>query len=328
MEKQLLVLRYKDEETEFSFEDKVTFIQDKRLIADLSKPNIKNQDSSLLIKSLEDTHISDVLQIKVNIPETGYFLTSFNKANLTEEQRNHLLNDIGTIKGNETPTLETQILKIKYLIYVLNKYQPIYAAFINKGDIQIELKTLESFKVEFPLLVLEQPLKKETAKIGKPKAKKDQAEENAEPAKYEPFAIFDVDYIFALIFSLLGAFAITSSIFELMNKEGIAAFLIVLAAVFAITLVIAIHSTLYKRGKVRNPWLRYYLGIFVLVGIVIGIIAGYYICKNVLKTEIENFNYKKMIIYSIPISLVALLSSLSSCRLVNLFVRWRMKKSQ
>ena len=113
MEKQLLVLKYKDEETEFSFEDKVTFIQDKRLIADLSKPNIKNQDSSLLIKSLEDTHISDVLQIKVNIPETGYFLTSFNKANLTEEQRNHLLNDIGTIKGNETPTLETQILKIK-----------------------------------------------------------------------------------------------------------------------------------------------------------------------------------------------------------------------
>ena len=328
MEKQLLVLRYKDEETEFSFEDKVTFIQDKRLIADLSKPNIKNQDSSLLIKSLEDTHISDVLQIKVNIPETGYFLTSFNKANLTEEQRNHLLNDIGTIKGNETPTLETQILKIKYLIYVLNKYQPIYAAFINKGDIQIELKTLESFKVEFPLLVLEQPLKKEAAKIGKPKAKKDQAEENAEPAKYEAFAIFDVDYIFALIFSLLGAFAITSSIFELMNKEGIAAFLIVLAAVFAITLVIAIHSTLYKRGKVRNPWLRYYLGIFVLVGIVIGIIAGYYICKNVLKTEIENFNYKKMIIYSIPISVAALLSSLSSCRLVNLFVRWRMKKSQ
>ena len=69
MEKQLLVLRYKDEETEFSFEDKVTFIQDKRLIADLSKPNIKNQDSSLLIKSLEDTHISDVLQIKVNILE-------------------------------------------------------------------------------------------------------------------------------------------------------------------------------------------------------------------------------------------------------------------
>ena len=323
MEKQNLVLGFKDQEASFTFENKVSLVQDKKLNENLSKPNIKNQDSSLLIKSMNDTHISDVIQIKVNVAETGHFLVSFNKETLTEELRNKLLEEIGSLKSNETPTLETQNKKIKDLLDILSKYEPIYASFANAGDIKIELSALEEMSVSFPVLVLEQPVKK-LIKIGK--TRKEKVTKDKPEVHYEPFALFDVDYVFAFIFSLLGAFAITASVFELMNKEGIAAFLIVLGIVFAITLVIAVHSTVYKKTEVRNPWLRYYLVIFILLGIAGGIVAGYFICKGVLKTEIEDFDYKKMMAFAIPISIVAMLSSVESCRLVNLIFKLRQKK--
>ena len=88
MEKQNLVLGFKEQEDNFTFENKIFLVQDKKLIENLSRPNIKNQDSSLVIKSLNDTHIADVIQIKVNIADTGHFLVSFKKETLTEELRN------------------------------------------------------------------------------------------------------------------------------------------------------------------------------------------------------------------------------------------------
>ena len=331
MENQKLVLGFNDKETEFSFENRVFLIEDKTLLENLSKPNIKNQNSSMIIKSLNDTHISDVIQIKINVSETGHFLASFNKENLDEEKRIELLKNIGTLKSDETPTVDSQFKKIQDLLGILTQSEPIYVTFANTGDIKIDQSELEKIEVGFPLLVLEQPKKKFSIKIGKKEDKPTkekpakQPKENKE-VNYEPFELFDIDYLFAFIFALLGAFAITASVFELMNKEGIAAFLIVLAVVFTITLVIAVHSTVYKKAKVRNPWLRYYLAIFILLGIAGGIVAGYFICKGVLKTEIENFNYKRMMLFSIPISIVALLSSIESCRLVNLIVKLRQNK--
>ena len=338
MEKQNLVLGFKDQENEFVFENKAFLIQDKTLLDNLSKPNIKNQGSSMIIKSLNDTHISDVIQIKINVAETGHFLASFAKETLDEEKRNQLLKNIGTLKSDEIPTIDTQFKKIQELLGILSKSEPIYVTFANTGDIKIEFQKLEELSLAFPLLVLEQPKKKFDIKIGKPKKEREpKVRPEKEPRKlkekpiknYEPFSLFDIDYIFALIFALLGSFAITASVFELMNKEGIAAFLIVLGVVFTITLVIAVYSTVYKKCQVRNPWLRYYLAIYIIIGIAGGIVTSYFICKGVLKTEIEDFDYKKMMLISIPISVVALLSSIESCRLANIFMKMRMnKKSQ
>ena len=106
MENPSLVLKFKDQEQEYSFENKVSLIEDKKLLQVLSKPNIKNQDSSLLIKSLNDTHISDVIQIKINISETGFVLASFSKETLTDETRTQLLEEIGKLKNTEAPTKE------------------------------------------------------------------------------------------------------------------------------------------------------------------------------------------------------------------------------
>ena len=342
MENETLVLGFKGKETEFSFENKVFLIQEKVLLQNLSKPNIKNQNSEMVIKSLDDTHIADVIQIKINVSNTGYFLANFSKDSLLEDKREELLKEIATLKSDEVPTNESQLKKIRELLGILGKFSPIYVSFSNNGSIKIDQCDLEQFEVSFPLLVLEQPKKKFSIKIGetkkvekepkpeKIKKTKTQKEPKASKEKvvitYEPFELFDIDYLFIFIFSLLGSFAITAAVFELMNKEGIAAFLIVLGVVFTITLVIAVHSTVYKKGQLKNPWLRYYLLIFIVLGIAAGIVSSYFTCKGILKTKIENFDYKKMLLISIPISAVVLLSSVESCRLANLIYKIRQKK--
>lgn len=332
MENQLLVIGIKEKETEYTFENKVFLIEDKTLVQDLSRPNIKNQDSSLIIKSMNNTHISDVIQIKINVSDTGYFLASFAKNSLDEERRKNLLEKIGTLKSSEEPTIDTQLKKIQDLLGILNEFLPVYVTFVNSGDIKIEFSKLQETEVVFPLLVLVQPKKIFDIKIGKNKKAMKCSEPQVEKEKkvktkeYEAFSLFDIDYLFVLIFALLGSFAITASVFELMNKEGIAAFLVILAVVFVITLVIAVYSTVYKKCQVRNPWLRYYLAVFIIVGIAGGIVASYFICKGVLKTEIENFDYGKMLAISIPVSIVSLLSSIESCRLINPFYKKKLNK--
>ena len=349
MENLNLVLKFKDQEQEYSFENKVALVEDKKLIQNLSRPNIKNQDSSLLIKSLNETHISDVIQIKINVAETGAFLVSFEKGSLPEETRTKLLEEIGKLKNTDAPSKDGSIQKIKELLGILNNYHPIYATFSNSGDIKIEISDIEQFVLNFPLLMLAQPQRKMIFKVGKTKEEepkevkaKVKKEKPAKPEKvhkdkehkekvhkeYKPFALFDSDYFFVLFFAFLGAFSITASVFELMNKENISIFLIILAVILTITLVIAITSVVYKKGELRNPWLRYYLGIYVLIGLVIGVVSSFFVCKGLLKTEIEDFDYKKMILISSLVS-ASLLASLSLSRLANLInIGILKKKSQ
>lgn len=339
MENQKLILGFKDKDTEYSFENKVFVVEDKILYENISKPNIKNQNSLMVIKSLNDTLICDVIQIKINVAETGHFLASFDKEKFSEEQRSELLKEFETLKSDETPTIDSQLKKIQELLGFLGKYAPIYCTFANTGSIKIEQASLDEIKLNFPLLVLVQPKKKFSIKIGKTKEPKKEGnvvqEEGYEKPKkakekkvvsYEPFDLFDIDYLFIFIFSLLGSFAITAAIFELINKKGIAAFLIVLGVVFVITLVVAVYASVYKKNKLRNPWLRYYLVIFVVLGVVAGIVSSYFICKGVLKTEIENFDYKKMLIFAIPISSVSMLCTIEASRLVNLIMKMRQNK--
>ena len=287
----------------------------------------------MLIKSLNDTHISDVVQIKINVGETGFFLTSFNKESLTEEMRNKLVEDIGNLKNSESPSIESQTKKTRELLEILNENAPIYASFVNNGEIKINLEEIVDFELNFPLLVLKQPEKKFIFKIEK-KEKQDKAEKTGKIKKekkervqkeYQAFPLFDSDYLFAMFFAMLASFSVTASVFEVMNNENVSTFLIVLASILTITLVLSLTSIVYKKGELRNPWLRYYVGIFVLIGLVGGVIASFFVCKNLLKTEIEDFDYKKMILISSLIS-ASLILSLSLIRIVNLFNKLLLKK--
>ena len=327
MKNGFLELKFKDKPIVYSFGSKISFVDDKELCENLSKPNIKNADSDLLIHSLNDTHISDVIQIKVNMSETGTFLVNFEKENFDETKREELLKEIGSLKSEETPTSETQIKKTKDLINILNKYEPIYVSFSNNGDIKLNFDELRDQKPEFPLVVLLNIKKKITINFKKKdKLAKDNVEK--EPKKeYAPLSLFEVDYIFIFLFALLGSFAITATIFEIMNKQAIAIFLGILALAFVVVEAIAMQSSIYKKNKVINPYIRYYLEIFIVVGIAAGLVAGYFISKGLLKTEIENFDYKGMILLSIAVSVPALLSSVFSSILVNLIIK-KFKKNK
>jgi len=359
MKKKDLILKFTNSDKEFLFEDRVFLIEDKNLIEILDRPSIKNGDAPLVMKTLGSLHISDVLQVKINLSETGYFLASFRKEAFSEQRRQALLDAISTLKSKAVQTNSTQLKKTKKLVAILNKYHPIYVTFVNDGIYKVNVTKVSAEELKFPLLVLKKPERKFMFKapatkkevvikeeplekvkeevVEKPKEKVIERPKQKEkphkvavqkPAnkpkkvvKYSPFPLYDVDYLFVMLFTALGAFAITTSVFELMNKESIAVFLTILSVAFVIVLNLSVQGTLYKKYEVKNPYLRYYLLIFIALGIVGGIIGGYFVDKDVFKTEIEDFNYKKMIIISSSVSCVALLSAVSGSRLVNLLLK-------
>lgn len=320
MKKKNLILKFTDSGKEFLFEDKVFVIEDKKLVENLEKPSIKNSESKVVIKTLNDAHISDVVQIKINMNETGTFLASFQKDSLSEEKRSELLKEIGGLKSNAVQSNSTQLKKAIKLVSILNKYKPIYVTFINDGQYKVNIAKLSSVDLKFPILVLNKPAKKFTIH---PKSKKDNQQK-----VYEAFSLFEVDYLFVMLFALLGSFGIITAIFEFMNKQNVAIFLAIMAFAFAFILILAVQSTLYKKGKLINPFLRIYLILFILLGVAGGIVGGYYLSKLVFKTEIADFNFKYLIINSSVVALPVMLSSLVTSLLANAVVKKRYQKAQ
>ena len=320
MKKKNLILKFTDSGKEFLFEDKVFVIEDKKLVENLEKPSIKNSESKVVIKTLNDAHISDVVQIKINMNETGTFLASFQKDSLSEEKRSELLKEIGGLKSNAVQSNSTQLKKAIKLVSILNKYKPIYVTFINDGQYKVNITKLSSVDLKFPILVLNKPAKKFTIH---PKSKKDNQQK-----VYEAFSLFEVDYLFVMLFALLGSFGIITAIFEFMNKQNVAIFLAIMAFAFAFILILAVQSTLYKKGKLINPFLRIYLILFILLGVAGGIVGGYYLSKLVFKTEIADFNFKYLIINSSVVALPVMLSSLVTSLLANAVVKKRYQKAQ
>ncbi len=320
MKRKNLILKFTDSGKEFLFEDKVFVIEDKKLVDNLEKPSIKNSESKLVIKTLNDTHISDVVQIKINMNETGTFLASFQKDSLSEEKRNELLKEIGGLKSNAVQSNSTQLKKAIKLVSILNKYKPLYVTFINDGQYKVNITKLSSEDLRFPILVLNKPAKKFTIH---PKSKKDNQQKS-----YSAFSLFEVDYLFVMLFALLGSFGIITAIFEFMNKQNVAIFLTIMAFAFAFVLILSVQSTMYKKGKLINPFLRIYLILFILLGVAGGIAGGYYISKLVFKTEIADFNFTYLIINSSVVALPVMLSSLVTSLLANAVVKKRYQKAQ
>ena len=328
MKKKPLILKFSDSEKEYSFEDKLFIIEDKDLIKNLEKTSIKNSESKLVIKSLDNTHISDVIQIKVNMSETGYFLVNFAKDTLDEEKRTSLLDEIGTLKSDAVQSNSTQLSKAKSLCEILNKYEPIYVSFVNNGEFQIDTNKLASETLNFPFLVLKKEKTRFMFKKTHVRSRNNKNKDVKDKKTYSSFPLFEADYIFVLLFAALGTFGILTCIFEIMNKESISIFLGILGLAFVVVLAISVQSTMYKKGNLINPYMRLYLSPFIIVGIVIGIVSGFFVSKLLLKTEIENFDYSKLILLSSLISAPAMLSSLVSSMLVNIIIKKKYSKAK
>lgn len=321
-----VVFKNKNTNHEYSFNNGVCFIQDKKFAKELVKPNYKNSESPVVIKSLNDLSVADVIQIKINLENTGCFWANFEKSLLNEEKREKLLKELRNLKSEEETTKSSQTKKAIKIVKILEKYAPIYVVFNNFDSTKITLNYFNMQELSIPVLFLPQHkkllLNLEPKHVFKKPLKQ---KEKKEKKVYAPIELFCMDYFFIFLFSLFCALASVTAVFEIMNKQGIGVFLIILVIAFIVTEAIAMTLTIYNKGKEKNPYLRYYLSIFILVGVVFGVVAGYFISKNLLKTEIENFNYNKVVLISTLISSFSLLSSIGTSIFINKIIT-RIKK--
>lgn len=432
-----LVFKFEEDKNEFSFSENLCLIDNKKLIKNLSRENIKNGNSSLIIKSMNDLPIYDVIQLKIRLDDTGSFLVNYSKENFTEEKRESLINKIKELKDNEEPTLEKQKVKISKLIGILNTSNPMFAVFRQNGDINIGFDDFKELtQSSFILLIIKnkekavkttekpepikeiipeekvnndedisetvviKPLKdvKYTGNIVTPhpfvknkgKILKENVDyvvycDDAEPGeattviefigkyskttqvelkfnivlkkvrekryvkekvlakitscfgsikdalKKKPkknknkhkvvidFPLFSFDYLFVGLFTLLFGFATYAGIFELIIKESIAVFLIILAAIFLGVLYFSFYSSTFKKRSERYKNLKYWLLLYVFVGAAIGTVAGYVITTFAITIpEDAVTNLPLLLEISIPSILVLSFISPFTSKLINL----------
>lgn len=309
-----LVLKFEDKDELYTFSDKISRIDDPKLVKILIRENIKNSNSSLIIKSL-DLPIYDVIQFKINVSEVGSFLINFEKDKIDDQKRESLITRISELRDNEEPTKDKQTEKIKKLISILAQEELIYCVYAPKGDLKLSFEDLScaigDIEFNFQILFIES---KEKETIEKTNVKKTKEEKTT-------FKKFTVDYIFITIFSLLMTFGMTTGIYQIYNEQSIAAFLLVLSFIFFGVLSYAIYSVIYKKHVEISKFLKYFLLIYTTVGIIIGGAIGFVICSYVLETNVEGINIATIMIMSPLISLALSICSIFIPKLINLVTK-------
>lgn len=303
-----LILKFEESENLYNFADNINKIEDKKLTKILGRENVKNSNSTLIIKSM-NLPISDVIQFKINVSEVGSFLFNFEKDKMNDQIREEILSKISKLHDNVEPTKETQINKIKKLINVVKDYDEIYCSYLPNGKYKFTFEelcdALNDVEFDFPILFLENNQKDifddEGSKLG--------------------FRKFTIDYLFSSIFSVLMTFGVITGIFQIYNKQTVAAFLLVLAFVFFGVLCYSIYSVVYKQNKEVKKGLKYFLLIYTTIGVALGIVLSTIVCKYALKIEVEELSISKIAIISAAISLALSIASIYVPKLINLIVK-------
>ena len=307
METNGLILKFEEKEEVYNFADKINKIDNEKLIKILGRENVKNSNSTLIIKSM-NLPIYDVIQFKINVSEVGSFLFNFEKGKMNDQIREEILSKITKLHDDVEPTKETQISKIQNLIKIVSEYEEIYCSYVPSGKFKLNFEeiseALKDVEFSFPLLVLNA---------------KDRDTFTAKGSKLG-FKKFTVDYLFTSIFSTLMAFGIAVGIFQIYNKQSVAAFLLVLAFIFFGILSYSIYSVIYKNKKEVNRGLKYFLLIYTTIGIILGTILSFVICKYALKPEVEGLNLTNIVLIGAGISLGLSIGSIYIPKLINLIV--------
>lgn len=389
-----LTLKFEENETEFLFGEKLNIVSDEKLIKSLGRENIKNGNSTLQIKSLNLLPIYDVIQLKINVLDTGTFLVNFEKEKIDENTRNSLIEKIKTLKNDAEPTKELQIEKIKKLLAIIEEFHPIYATYRNTDILKLTQEELTNITNEidftFPLLFLvkmpkekivkvkeEKPEKIKSPKPGKlkeekptkikeekpikvkedkpskikedkpikPKAEKEQKpvikQEVKKPQQpvqqfkkkrlvadqeytqsFIDFPLFDVDYIFVTVFSFLLSFGFLVGLYKNKAGEGIAVFLFVMSALYAGIVFYTVYTTLFKRTKEKYKNLKYWISLYIIAGVALGVLIAWIICKFALKSDVVIDDYSKMIWTTIRVTFFTAIASIPGSFPIN----WIIKK--
>ena len=296
MEINTLIIGQNNSTEKFEFNNKINLVTSTMLSNDLLKENYNLNDSPFVIESNNNLSLKDTFQLKIKIAQTGIMMVYFDKETITDEQKQNLFNEIKTLKDGVTPTFETQKEKIKKVVEIIAKYNPMFSTYFNNGDFVFTSHTLEELLLEtefsFPILIavpsieFEEKLEKE--KKNKPaKTKKEPKEKSADSYSFVE-ALKCMDFIFFGIFS---AFTLLPKIladgtFEIKNGDGIAVFLIVLSVAFFGVLTYAAYKS-YKEKELFQYKLKNLIipGAYILVGIALGIVIGFLVTTFVVKPK-------------------------------------------
>ena len=318
MEFRQLIISQKDGLRKYTFSSKVNLVTSTMLSDELLKENINRENSDYVIESLNSISLIDVFQIKVNIQNTGVVMANFEKEKLSEEEKQKLISEISTLKDKVEPTFETQKVKISNLISILNKYSPIYVCFANKGDFVFTKSIFEELlrdqEIDFPVLML-LPSLNFVYQTSQPKKKP--SSRPAAPKKPRDSSSFDwlgsikcVDFIFFGVFSIFIVFGTLIAGFEIINGDAIAIFLVILSVAFVGIHYYAVYKAYKDNDKfVYDPKSLVVPLVYIILGIVIGIVLAWVVNSFVLKLK-EDVEPNYVLLYGLGISLSSLLAVL------------------
>lgn len=278
-----LVLKNNTNNNQYIFAKQFNKIDDLALAKELGTENIKNEDSTLVISSLNDTKIYDVIQIKINLTKVGVFLANFDKTTFDDESRKKLIESLSALKVEETPTYETQSKKANKILEILNDYQPIYVTYSNTKSIILDLEVNKALKFNYPLLILP-VIKKEDNFL----------------VKFFKSKNIELDNLFIGIFSCLFSVASIIATHNLINSANIGIFLLVLSIVF-----LGIYAFVFISFYINCKKLKKSVFIFTLIGIVLGISIGLLVSAFLIKGDDISLDIPKTLLIGGLPSLIA-----------------------
>ena len=285
-----LVIGKVNKEKSLVFDKQINIIDDLALSKELGTENIKNEDSNLIIKSMSDTQIADVIQIKINLTSVGTFLVNFNKDAFSEDDRKALFNALTALKDKQEPTEKNQFEKASKILEIINKYKPEYVTYQNNGSIKVDAAEIaKKIKWDFPLLILaNQP-------------KQPSIFDKLKNTKLFNKKYIKGDYVFTAVFTLLFAFALVASIHEFLTGQNIATFLLIVSIIF--TGILGYVN--YKNSiPEKDKNLKFVLMIYTAIGWVVGVVGGTLISKLLLTTGELTFDLVKVLALGGGISLL------------------------
>lgn len=335
MEIKQVIISQKESSQKYIFNNKINLVTSTQLSDELLKGVNNLADTQYVLESSGGISIADVFQIKINVAETGVLFVNFPKEALSEEDKLKLLEEIGSLKDNVEPTLESQKSKIARAIGIVAKYNPIYVCYHNRGNFLFTKSMFEEItkdiEIDFPILVLlaslnfvEQAPQNKKKKFVHNKPQKVQKEPRNVGNFAEKFKLFkSLDYVFFGVFSMFISFGLILSIFEVKNGEGIAVFLFILTFIFIATLYYATF-----RASRENENYSYHLdtmwvpATYIILGIALGTVIAWLVSSNVitLKEDVE-ISYPLLYGLCVPGTLLIAIAGLYSPILIEKIIK-------
>lgn len=291
MEKNQITFQISDSSRKFSFENNIVIIRDKDFISSLNKSYAKNKVMGLKIIDSNKNEINDVVQIKINMNKVGFFMANFAQNSFNENQGKKILNELSMLKTDNKLSEAQQIEKIKTLIKIVNKYNPLYVSFDKLESFKLDINKLADVELNFPLLVLDKEHMISVKKNSK----------------------FSLPTILSFIIPLLGSCSALVGSYEYVGGNKLYLLYWITAIILVAAEAFSLKLYLIKDKKPRTRKALLMIILFSLLGLGI----GYAINKMLLHISLDKIGTIETLAITTFVSLELYLSSLLIAKLLN-----------